>query len=97
MQAITVKYLSPTNTRGARLKASCDRGSIAIPYPHELNRTEAHTTALRALVLRFKREDTARYGSTEHNPWSGPWVEGTTKDGTTVFVNTLHAEPTTII
>ena len=97
MQAISVKFLSPTNRRGARLKATCDRGSITIPYPHELNRTEAHAAALRALVLRFKREDADRYGSTEPNPWSGPWVEGTTKDGTTVFVNTLHAEPTTII
>lgn len=97
MQAITIHYLSPPNARGARLKATCDRGSITIPYPHELNRTEAHTAALRALVLRFKREDAERYGSNERNPWSGPWAEGTTKDGTTVFVNTLHTDPVTII
>jgi len=36
MQAITVKYLSPTNTKGARLKADCKGGSVTIGYPYHL-------------------------------------------------------------
>ena len=37
LQAITTKYLAPTNTRGARIKATAQAGSITIPwdYSHE--------------------------------------------------------------
>lgn len=37
MQAITVKYLAPTNRRGARVKASADTGrTITIPWDYDL-------------------------------------------------------------
>lgn len=96
MQAITVKFLSPTNYRGARLKAECDRGSVVIGYPHNHSSgLDAATIALKALVSKFLAEDSARYG-TKRNPWSGPWIGGTIKDGTVVFVNQRHAEQITI-
>ena len=37
MQAIQVKYLAPTNTKGSRWKAFCYSGSITVPYNHDLN------------------------------------------------------------
>ncbi|TXH40544.1 MAG: hypothetical protein E6Q97_39425 [Desulfurellales bacterium] len=43
MQAIQTRYLGPTNSRGSRIKAWCDRGSITIPYPHHLSRGECRT------------------------------------------------------
>lgn len=32
MQAITTKYMGPTNHRGSRIKASCPAGSVTIPF-----------------------------------------------------------------
>ena len=51
MQAITTKYLPATNTKGARIKASCEAGSVTISYPHEAQRGhEAHAEAVYALA-----------------------------------------------
>lgn len=86
MQAIKVQYLGPTNHRGARLKASCERGSITIPYPHELSRDGSRRAALTALVDKFCAEDRVQYGTPpEKNPWNCPWVGGEF-DGVTYFV-----------
>lgn len=49
-QAIETKYLAPTNTRGARIKAAARAGSVTISYPHELNTDQAHAKAAWALV-----------------------------------------------
>lgn len=35
-QAVVTRYLGPTNTRGARIKATCSAGSVTVPYDHEL-------------------------------------------------------------
>ncbi len=37
MQAIKTKYIPATAVHGSRIKAECERGSIFIPYPHELS------------------------------------------------------------
>jgi hypothetical protein len=77
MQAITTKYLSATNTRGSRIKATCDRGTITIPYPHDLSGDDVHTAAVRALVDRFAVEDLANYGTPKDgNPWLRPFASG---------------------
>ena len=50
--AIFTKYLGPTNTRGGRIKAWAKSGgklSVTIPYPHELNLSDAHASAAIAL------------------------------------------------
>lgn len=52
MQAIITRYLPPTNTRGARIKATAAAGSISIPYPHEFYVEDAHRAA--AIALREK-------------------------------------------
>lgn len=50
--AILTRFLSPTNHRGARIKAVAKSGkalSVTISYPHELNQCEAHGKAALAL------------------------------------------------
>ena len=79
------KYLPATNTRGSRIKAICERGSITISYPQELSGYACHVAAVDALVARFAKEDAAKYG-TERNPWSKPRVYGTLPNGDVVHV-----------
>jgi hypothetical protein len=71
MQAITTKYFGPTNTRGARIKASCPAGSVSVPYDDELNTEEMHTAAFKVLV--------AKLGWT--TPSYGNWFIGGTQAG----------------
>jgi hypothetical protein len=49
MQAITVKYLGPTDTKDARYSAKCDAGSIIVGYDHGLNTTDNVKAAVKAL------------------------------------------------
>lgn len=87
MQAIQTKYLPPTNHRGSRIKATCERGSITIPYPHELSGDEVHREAARALLSQFLREDREKYGSHPMgNGWNLPFVTGFLPDGSGVHV-----------
>ena len=69
MQAITTKYLGPTNTQGARIKATCEAGSITVGYRHDLSGDAVHAIAAMALVRKLK--------------WGGihSWISGSTKDG----------------
>jgi hypothetical protein len=56
MIAIHTKYISPTNTRGSRVKAyTCGSGSIkgfevTIPYPYELSGEHVHFAAVKAQI-----------------------------------------------
>jgi hypothetical protein len=56
MIAIHTKYISPTNTRGSRVKAyTAGSGSIkgfevTIPYPYELSGEQVHFAAVKALI-----------------------------------------------
>ena len=51
-QAITTKYLSPTNFRGARVKATSSAGSITLDWAHEYNAEKNHWKA--AIYLQEK-------------------------------------------
>lgn len=53
MQAIVTKYIGPTDTKGARIKATCDAGSITVPYPYELSGADVHANAAMALVRKL--------------------------------------------
>lgn len=57
MQAIQTRYLSPTNSRGARIKATCAAGSITISYPYELSGQAVHRKAAEALVNKLGWND----------------------------------------
>lgn len=94
MQAIITKYLFPTNTRGARIKAECERGSITVSYHDELSEGEdVHRHAVNALIVRVVKEDAHRYGSDpKRNPWARPLACGQIPDGRYVFVFTGDAK-----
>lgn len=88
MQAIHSKYLPATNSRGSRIKATCERGSITIPYPHDLSGDEVHREAVRQLLERFIREDSEGDNPCppERNPWKREFVSGSLPDGTVAHV-----------
>jgi len=50
LQAITTKYLAPTNSSGARIKATAAAGSITIPWDHALDACANHYAAARQLA-----------------------------------------------
>lgn len=85
MQAIHTKYITQTGKLGSRIKATCERGSITIGYPHELHGDEVHREAARQLVARFIAEDSTRYPAS-NNPWARPFVTGGLPDGTYAHV-----------
>jgi len=61
-QAITTKWLAPTNSRGSRVKASAAAGSVTVQWDYALNVDANHMAAARALV--------------EKMGWGGQWVGG---------------------
>ena len=87
MQAIATKYIPPTNCRGSRIKASCDRGSISIPYPHELSGDEVHREAVRQLVAKFVSEDAKTYGPESNDMTAATWAQETGDRFTLIQVN----------
>jgi len=85
MQAIQTKFLPVTNSRGARIKAFCERGSLTVSYPYELSGDAVHRFAVDALIAKFVKEDAKRYG-TQRNPWQSPYITGSLPDGTMAHV-----------
>lgn len=72
MQTITTKYLGPTGRRGSRIKATCEAGSVTVPYDYD-ERDGGHYTAFVALVKKLGWDTYGR------------WYKGETKGGC-VFV-----------
>ena len=54
MQAIVTKYLSPTNTRGAIIKATAQAGATYLSWDYALDTTANHRAAAIALADKFK-------------------------------------------
>jgi hypothetical protein len=53
MQAIRTRYHGPTNSRGSRIIAKCEGGSITMPYDHAQNLEGNHAAAARLLLERM--------------------------------------------
>lgn len=53
MQAIRTRYSGPTNTRGSRIHAKCEAGSLSVSYDHSLNSEENHKAACDALIKKL--------------------------------------------
>ena len=49
---VVTRYLGATNSRGSRIKATSDHGSVTLPYEHALNADANHETAARALAAK---------------------------------------------
>jgi hypothetical protein len=71
-QAITTKYLGPTNVRGARVKASAGAGSMIVPWDSAMNLDANHRFAAKQLAMR--------------QGWSGRWHGGFDRDGVGCWV-----------
>lgn len=85
-QAIQTKLLPATNTKGARVKATCSRGSIIVPYNQGSPLHGPHRLAARALIRKFVEEDERRGIPAMDNPWLWPIASGWLPDGTDVHV-----------
>jgi len=74
MQTITTKYLSATNTKGARIKATHTGGytSVTEGYDYALNSEDNYCKVAELLAKKLN--------------WDGKFIGGHTKDGM-VFVN----------
>lgn len=82
MQAITTKFISATNYKPSRIKASAQRGSVTVEWDHALNIDGNHKAAIDALIAKFVKEDEKKYGSeVGRNPWARPYVMGETITG----------------
>lgn len=77
-QAITTKFLGPTNARGSRVKASCDAGSITVSWEYALNSEDNHKAAARALIAKLGWDD-----------GRGEWFGGSDSGAGYVFVNAV--------
>ena len=72
-QAITTKYLGPTNHRGSRVKATAEAGSVTVPWDHSLDTELNHFEAAHALCVKFG--------------WSGVFHGGGAGPGAYVWVH----------
>lgn len=77
LQAIVTKYLGPTNTRGTRIKATCQARSVTYAWDHKLNVENNHRFAAMQFV--------ALMG------WSGEYTFGWLPDGRGVMVRGVEA------
>ena len=91
MQAIITKDIGPTLYRGSRIKATCARGTITVPFDYDLDTMQAnHVAAAQALVNKFLQEDFDIRGQLRSdNTWNRPRAAGAAYNGTYahVFIN----------
>lgn len=84
-QAITTRYMCPTNTKGSRYKASCEAGTITIPADDSLDRDGNHLAACAALKAKISKANAAKYGTEpKHDVWSRKTIAGSIDGGRTV-------------
>jgi hypothetical protein len=88
MQSIQTKFLSATESKGSRIKAKCARGSVTIPFPHELSGDDIHRAAVLALVTRFLDEDESKGIHRETNFWNRSFVSGSLPNGSMAHIFT---------
>lgn len=87
MQAIITKYLCPTNVRGSRYKATCERGSLTVDADYSLDAHENHRAVCDALCAKFDMEDFEKYGpkGLTYGGWVRPKASGQIPSGEHVF------------
>ena len=65
--AIITKWIGPTNTKGSRVKASCEKGSVTLNWTYDLDVKGNHHRAAMALADKLGMV--------------GNWTAGELKDG----------------
>jgi hypothetical protein len=53
MQAIRTRYHGPTNSRGSRITATCEAGSLTLPRDYSLDVDQDHARVAQCLVTRM--------------------------------------------
>jgi len=77
MQTINCKYLPATNTKGVRIKATCEGGSVTISRDYGVDIEQDYKAAAYKLKMRLG--------------WTEKMIGGHTKDGMIfVFYNELY-------
>lgn len=71
-QAITTKFLGPTNARGSRIKATAGAGSLTVNWDHSKSLEDNHKEAAMALARKLD--------------WRGSWIGGGLPDAGFCFV-----------
>lgn len=61
-QAIITKFMGPTNSRGARVKATADAGSVTVGWDYALNIEGNHTAAAKALAMKLGWDGLSWFG-----------------------------------
>lgn len=79
-QAITTKYISPTNTRPGRIKAIAQAGSVTVGWDHRLNSENNHRAVLDVFLTKFN------WLAEAGDFWRGKWHCGDDYKGNTVWV-----------
>lgn len=77
MQAILTKYLSPTDTKGSRVKATCGAGSVTVSWDYGLSIENNHAAAAKELIRQLGWTDEAGY--------KGDWTGGCLPSGDYAF------------
>jgi hypothetical protein len=72
MQAIVTKFIGPTNTKGARIKAVASAGSVTVSFEYGMSHEERHQVAAKALCAKFG--------------WPWDHISGSLPDGSDVWV-----------
>jgi len=72
MQAIRTRYVGPTNTRGSRITAKCEAGSVSVPYDDALNSEQNHRAACDKLRAKLGWT-TPHYGAMTHGVFDGDY------------------------
>lgn len=67
MQAITTRFIPPTNTRGARISVRAAAGRMVVSWKHNMGVDENHDAAALAFLAKMD--------------WTGGWVGGSLPDG----------------
>jgi hypothetical protein len=67
LQAITTKFIGPSNVRGSRVKAVAAAGYVVLNWDPAMNSDDNHTAAAKALATKFN--------------WTGRWYGGSLPDG----------------
>jgi hypothetical protein len=83
MQAISVRYVPPGNTTGARWRVRCDAFNYLVPYADEYSGEQAAWEACAVALARFDAKVQREQGYTG---WRGDWIGGQAHDGSYVFV-----------
>ena len=57
LATITTKYLGPSNTRGARVKATCQAGNVTMGWDYDHDQDENHRAAAVALAAKVNWDE----------------------------------------